>query len=113
MRLQLRFQPFVVIVAISALALMLHTWLCSHYRAVTWWDCKPFLNLMYFPLVTFVLLQSKPSRWLVASVISVDLLLLFLWLELGRPSPPLVVGPWDSHPIDVIINCYYSSYVNK
>jgi hypothetical protein len=98
----LRLRSLLAAVAISAGLLFLHTRVFATQWERTWWDVKPFLNLIFVPFAVTVLIQSKPSSPLVFGTVALTSALLVLWLELPRPLPPILFGAWTDRPVDVV-----------
>ncbi len=113
MRLRVTLRQLIAYVAVIALLLALRSWMSTRHLPYGWWDLKPYFNVLYLPLVCWVLLFPQFSRSLARTVVVLSMVLVLLWLELERPYPTLLIGFFSTYPEEVIANWFQTDHLDN
>ncbi len=76
----------------------------------TWWEIKPFLNLVLLPILALVFSLRSPRTSAIWAVMATDLFFLALWFLARRPyAGPILMGSWEENPIQSFEDTYSHS----
>jgi hypothetical protein len=85
-------------VAVVAVGLWVPGWTMWLAWSYTWWQIKPWWDLVLLPCLALIVTHPRPPRSAIWSAALADLLLIFLWVVSWRPYPYATLdGRWG-HP---------------
>jgi hypothetical protein len=99
---RLRLRTAAAALGAIVLGLASHKWLKGNVVPFGWWDFRPFLTLLYLPLIIWAHGDQARLRRLVSPICFGCTLLFLMWMELKRPTPPILMGEWCPNPIGLV-----------